>query len=150
MYGQYRGQKKRTEYQGPKEAAILRSTKEGWLNVSTPYLKACVEDIKAFIEPSGRAWNPNTKFWEVKEIYLGTLVSILKKHFGDNIIQNLTTEQDNSSDNVFKPVFAVLKDMPNGGMKRVYTALAFALHPDKGGSNEQMSLLNQAYEEVQK
>ena len=148
---QYGGsyQKKRVEYQGPKEAAILRSSKEGWLNVSTPYKKEFVEDLKAFVEPSGRAWNPTTKFWEIKEIYLGTLVEVLKKHFGGNIIQNLTNEQDNSG-NMFKPVFAVLKDMPNNEMKRVYNALAFALHPDRGGSNEQMSLLNQAYEEVQK
>lgn len=141
--------RKRIDYKGPLEATIMSSTKEGWVRVSTPYKKDFVDDLKAFIEPSGRRWNPDTLFWEVKEIYLGTLVSVLKKHFGNNVSQNLTTEQATSG-NMFKPVFAVLKDMPNSDMKRVYTALAFALHPDRGGSHEQMVLLNQAYEEVQK
>ena len=145
---QYSYQKTRTEYKGPKEAAILRSSKEGWLNVSTPYLKACVNDIKAYIEPSGRAWNPDTKYWEIKEIYLGTLVTILKKHFGeDNIIQNLT-EEENLSSNVFKPVFNVLKGMPDGNMDKVYSALAFAVHPDRGGSDDQMKALNEAYQQA--
>lgn len=145
----YQKQQK-TEYKGPKEAAILKSNKDGWLNVSTPYSRALVEDIKSYIEPSGRIWNPSTKFWEIKEIYLGTLVSILKKHFGDNIIQNLTEEDKPLSSNVFKPVFDVLKTMPNGNMDRVYKALAIAIHPDHGGSNDQMKSLNEAYNDAKK
>lgn len=141
--------KKRVEFQGTQEAAILRSQKEGWLNISTPYLKECVTDIKAFIEPSGRKWNPDTKFWEIKEIYLATIVTILKKHFGDNIIQNLTEETDLSG-NVFKPLFDVLSQMPNSNMDKIYSALAFAMHPDKGGSDVQMKLLNEAYENAKK
>jgi len=50
MYNRY--QKKKTEYQGPREAAILRSNKEGWLNVSAPYFPditpKMVEDIKTY------------------------------------------------------------------------------------------------------
>ena len=42
--------KKKVEFQGTQEAAILRSQKEGWLNISTPYKLECVNDIKAFIE----------------------------------------------------------------------------------------------------
>ena len=141
--------KKKTEFKGTQEAAILRSQKDGWLNISTPYKPECVNDIKAFIEPSGRKWNPDTKFWEIKEIYLATIVSILQKHFGANIIQNLTEEKDLSR-NVFKPLFDVLRQMPNGNMDKVYSALAFAIHPDRGGSTEQMKLLNTAYENAQK
>ena len=141
--------KKRVEFQGTQEAAILRSQKEGWLNISTPYKLECVNDIKAFIEPSGRKWNPDTKFWEIKEIYLATIVTILKKHFGDNIIQNLTEETDLSG-NVFKPLFDVLSQMPNSNMDKIYSALAFAMHPDKGGSDVQMKLLNEAYENAKK
>lgn len=149
-YGYYgRQQKPRTEYKGPREASILRCAKDGWVNVSMPYDPKCIEDIKSWIETSGRAWNPDTKFWEVKEVYLGTLVTILKKHFGDNVTQNLTTEEA-VPENMFVPVFEALKAMPNGGVKIVYRALASAIHPDKGGSNELMSKLNQAYEEVKK
>jgi hypothetical protein len=149
----YGKKKPRTEYQGPREAAILKSSKDGWLNVSTPYDSRCVQDIKSFIEPSGRAWNPSTKFWEIKEIYLGTIVAILKKHFGEeNIIQNITEDANTQlgGGNVFRPLFDMLKTMPNSNMDKIYSALAFAIHPDKGGSNEQMKLLNAAYEEAKK
>ena len=143
-------QKKRTEYQGPKEAFILQGKIPGWLNVSTPYLPRCVEDLKAYIEPSGRKWNPDSKFWEIKEVYLGTLISILEKHFGkENIIQNITEEETLPS-NIFQPLFEILKSMPNGNIDKVYSALAFAIHPDRGGSTEQMKMLNNAYEDVRK
>ena len=150
MYNTYRrkGRGQRTEFKGIQEAAILRSSKEGWLNVSTPYDPKCVEDIKSYIESSGRRWNPDTKFWEVKEIHLGTLITILKKYFGENITQNLTAPE--SDTNAFKAVFNILKDMPNGNMNKVYAALANAIHPDHGGSDEQMKLLNEAYEEIKK
>jgi len=148
-YGQR--QKPRTEYLGPREAAILKSAKDGWCNVSMPYDRPCIEDIKSWIETSGRRWNPDTKFWEVKEIHLSTLVTILKKHFGDKVTQNLTTADANVvPENMFVPVFEALKSMPNGGMTKVYRALAMACHPDKGGTNELMSKLNEAYEEAQK
>jgi len=137
----------KTQYQGPKEAHILKSTKEGWVNVSMPYDPKCIEDIKSWIESSGRRWNPDTKFWEVKEIYLEQLITILKKHFGDNIIQNLTTE-DTSSKNLFVPVFEALKVLPNGKMDQVYRSLAKACHPDVGGTDALMKLLNEAYQKV--
>ena len=140
-----RYQKNRPAYTGPREAAILKSTKEGWMNVSMPYEPRCIEDLKSYLEPSGRRWNPDTKFWEVKEIYLETLITILKKHFGDNVTQDLTTAEET---NAFKAVFIILKDMPNGNLDRVYSALAQAVHPDHGGSTEQMKLLNDAYQEV--
>lgn len=142
-------QRKRTEYKGPREASILRSAKDGWVNVSMPYDPPCIEDIKSWIETSGRMWNPITKFWEVKEIHLETLVSILKKHFGDKVTQNLTTEVA-SPKNLFVPVFEALKKLPNGDIKRVYRLLAQAFHPDAGGTNELMSKLNEAYSEVKK
>jgi len=148
-----RYQKKRVEYQGPKEASILRSSKDGWLNVSAPYFSditpKMVADIKTYIDSSSRRWNPDTKFWEIKETCLGTLITILKKYFGDNVTQNLTTEEKFSS-NVFKPLFDILKSMPNDNMDKVYAALAIAIHPDHGGSDEQMKLLNGAYQEAKK
>lgn len=151
-YGYHgRQQKPRTEYKGVREASILRSTKEGWVLVSTPYDAKLVEDLKSWIEPSGRSWNPETKFWEVKEIHLGTLVTILKKHFGDNVTQNLTTPAlGTGPKNMFIPVLEALKQLPNGQMVKVYRALANACHPDVGGTNELMSKLNQAYQEVKK
>lgn len=149
----YNKHQKRTEYQGPKEASILRGTKEGWLLVSAPYFPDItphlVEDLKSYIDSSSRRWNPDTKFWEVKETCLETLITILKKHFRDNVTQNLTAEEPVSS-NLFKPVLEALKQLPNGQMDKVYRALSMACHPDAGGSNELMSKLNQAYQEVKK
>jgi len=151
MYRQY--YRKRTEYQGPKEASILRSNREGWVLVSAPYFPditpRMVEDFKTYIDSSSRKWNPDTKFWEVKETCLGTLITILKKYFGDNITQNLTAEEASPS-NLFRPVFEALKQLPNGQLDKVYRQLSMAVHPDVGGSNELMTKLNEAYQEVKK
>jgi len=144
--------KPRVEYQGPKEAHILKSAKDGWVNVSAPYYPDItphmVEDIKTYIDSSSRAWNPTTKFWEIKESSLPTMITILKKYYGDAITQNLTTSNASTPKNLFVPVFEALKALPNGDMDKVYRALAMACHPDKGGTNELMTKLNDAYSTI--
>lgn len=152
MYNRYY-QKKKVEYQGPQEASILRSSKDGWFYVSAPYSPTItpklVIDFKTWIESSDRKWNPETKFWEFKQIHLGRIITMLKKYYGNSITQNLTTEEPITS-NPFKALFAILKSMPNGNMDKIYAALAQAIHPDHGGSDEQMKKLNEAYQEAKK
>ena len=133
--------------QGPTKATILKSSTPGWIDIVTPYNKEFVETIKTDIEWSKRKWNPDSKRWSVDETYLEELVGMLKLYFDEIETDLLTTESDS---NLFKQVFDILKGMPNGNMDKVYHALAQALHPDHGGSNEQMTLLNQAYQEIRK
>ena len=133
-------------FAGPTRAAINRSDTKGWVDVVSPYNADYIEDLKTVIQPSHRKWDPNQKVWRVSEIYLEELVGLLKMHF-DEVTTNLTEPEQPAVDNIFKPVFSALK---GDDMDKVYRALAFALHPDRGGSAEQMSKLNQAYQEVKK
>lgn len=106
-------------------------------------------DLKNYIDYGSRMWNAETKYWEVKDTCLGTLITILKKYFGENVTQTLTVDEK-KSDNPFREVFSILKKMPNSNIEKIYSALALAIHPDRGGSNDQMKALNMAYEEVKK
>ena len=140
----------KSDFNGPREAVISKSSREGWVRVSTPYDEKLVLDLKNYIEPGSRKWDPDTKYWEVKDSVLGTLITILKKHFGENVVQTLTQEEKRVNANPFIELFSILKKMPNANLEKVYNSLALALHPDKGGSTAQMSALNQAFDEVRK
>ena len=139
---------KQTEYTGPTKAQILRSSKQGWLNVVTPYKKKFVEELKTWIQPSHRMWNPNARLWEVQEMHLEKLITLLEKHF-DEVEHDLFAEEQVPS-NMFKPVLEALKGLSNGNLDKIYRQLAVAVHPDHGGSNELMTKLNRAYEEIKK
>ena len=140
--------RKQTQYTGPTKAQILRSDRPGWVNVVTPWSQKFVDDIKTSIQPSHRKWNPDAKFWEVQEMHMELLITILQKHF-DEVETDLKTDTQ-VPDNLFKPVFEALKQLPNGQLNKVYLSLAKACHPDAGGNNELMSKVNQAYQEVTK
>ena len=135
-------------YTGPTKAQILRSSKTGWLRVVTPYSAKFVEELKTWIQPSHRMWNPDARFWEVQEMHLEKLITLLEKHF-DEIETDLLSEEA-VPDNLFKPVFEALKQLPNGQMDKVYRSLSMACHPDVGGSDLLMKQLNEAYQGVKK
>lgn len=141
-----RGQSK--PYSGPTKAAINRSKMTGWVDVVTPYLPDFVDELKSSIQPSHRQWDPAHKVWHVNELFLNELIPMLKRYFDEVTTDLLDSEE--TSDNAFKAIFDILKKMPNGNIDKIYQQLAFALHPDRGGSNEQMRLLNEAYEKVKK
>jgi len=93
-------------------------------------------------------WNPDARFWEVQEMHLEKLITLLEKHF-DEIETDLLSEEA-VPDNLFKPVFEALKQLPNGQMDKVYRSLSMACHPDVGGSDLLMKQLNEAYQGVKK
>ena len=129
-------------YTSPSRASITRSTTmASWLEVATPYRWQFVDELKAEIQPPHRKWNPDTKIWLVHESWTEELVKICTRYF-DEVISDL--EDDGSSDdNLFDQVFTVVDGQYRD---KVYYALAQALHPDHGGSQEIMKKLNEAYE----
>jgi intergrase/recombinase len=130
-------------YTGPTRASINKSYMKGWVDVVSPYKKDYVEDLKTVIQPSHRKWDPVKLVWHVNEMFLEELVGLLKMHF-DEVITDLA-EEEKTVDNIFKPVFEALKN-DKDSCDKVYRALAFALHPDHGGTTEQMTKLNQAHD----
>ena len=147
-YGHYR-QPHKVEYKGPSKAAINRSKMKGWVDVVSPYDPDYIEDLKTVIQPSHRIWDKDQRVWHVNEMFLEELVGLLQMHF-DEVTTDLVEPAEPATSNMFKPVFEALKGMPDGAIDKVYKSLAFALHPDHGGSNELMTKLNGAYQEAKK
>lgn len=142
MYTKPYRRKSQAKFKGPTKAAILKGNQAGWLTIITPYNANFVDELKSTIQPSHRQWDPSAKAWRVNEIYLEELVPMLQRYF-DEIETDLTTEP--SSNNLFVEVFKIV----NGQYRdKVYYALAQALHPDHGGSQELMTKLNAAYQET--
>jgi len=129
-------------FTGPTKAAILKSKREHWVDIVAPYNPDFVDQIKSDIQPSHRTYNPDTKRWSVNDIFLEDIIIMLKTYFNE-VETDLTTEPT-EPENLFTEVFKVI----NGQYRdKVYHALAQALHPDHGGSDELMTKLNQAYQE---
>ena len=136
----HRGRKKSAEFIGPSKAAILKSPKEGWLKVVTPYNENFVDELKSTVQPPHRQWNPEEKYWLVNELYLEDLIIILKRHYDEVSTDLLESEEVN---NPFGIVFDLISPQD---LDKIYKALAFAVHPDRGGSEKSMKLLNEAYQ----
>ena len=136
------------EHKGPTRAAINRSVLTGWIDLVTPYSEGFVRDLKDSIQPGHRKWNPDAKVWQVNQIYLDKVIPLLRKYF-DEVTTDLLAEPEAPA-NLFRPVFDVLKRLPNGSADKIYRSLAMAVHPDHGGTDTLMKLLNAAYQEIQK
>jgi len=135
------------EHKGPTRAAVNRSVLTGWVDLVTPYNAGFVRDLKESIQTSHRKWNPDMKVWQVNQIYLDKAVLLLKKYF-DEVTTDLLTEPEVPA-NLFKPIFEILRKLPNGNMDKIYRTLAMAVHPDHGGSDELMKKLNEAYQNAE-
>lgn len=142
-------------FKGPTKAAICKSKMDGWVDVHSPYNKEYVETLKTVIQPSHRKWDAEQSVWHVNQIYLEELVGILKMYF-DEVTTDLVDDPNSSAsassvpDNMFLPVLEALKGLSDGTMEKVFRSLAFAVHPDAGGSTELMTKLNEAHEQVRK
>ena len=94
----HRGRRKSAQFTGPSKATILKSPKEGWLKVVSPYNENFVDELKSTIQPLHRQWNPDSKFWLINEVYLEDLVIMLKKHY--NIVETDLVDTE-SQNNIF-------------------------------------------------
>ena len=138
-----RPRKSTATFSGQTKAAILRSKMTGWVDLVTPYRADFVDALKSQIQPSHRQWDPAMKVWHVQDMFLEKVIDMLGKYF-DEVTTDLVEEKSAISGNLWTEVF---KAIPKDTADKVYYALAMAVHPDHGGSNEQMTLLNKAYQE---
>lgn len=122
------------------KCGIYRSLRAGWFKVVPSFYNAdFIDDLKMVIPVSQRYYDRNEGCWFVHELHLEELVTLCNEYF-DSVENDLIPK--NESGNLWESVFAVI---PSEYRSKVYMALAQAIHPDHGGSNEQMALLNQAY-----
>jgi len=141
----YHPHRKANAFTGKTKAGIFKSGTDGWLKLVTPYDESFLDDFRSIIQPSGRMWNPTLKVWLVQEMFLAELVDLVKLHFDE-----YETDLLDEPKHIVKPENIwtfVLDSIPKDSVKSVFRFLANAVHPDKGGTEEQMKLLNLAYDE---
>jgi len=120
-----------------------------------------VSTIKSFIPPVFRAYVPEKKRWTVAaeaaaeldnwldycRHSLGAIVTRLDQHAGGGQQQWWTPpriRRQPSKDELFARLY-LLPSAPPQLVKAAYRELAKLNHPDKGGDEEAMKLLNEAY-----
>lgn len=133
-------QMNKKKYTGPTKAGIYKSDKESWVRVVAPWNQDFLDELKDTFQPSFRRWDPDAKHWLINDIYLEDIILLCKKYF-DDVETDLTSESSDSN-----PFIAVLDLIPIQDLDKIYKTLAFAVHPDRGGSDKSMKLLNEAYE----
>jgi len=134
---------KQTQSSSLTRAQITKSKRQGFVTVVSPYDKRYVENLKFSIPYPHRQWNVNDKTWDVSETYLEELIKLLKLYYDD--VSTDLIQHESVNDN---PFVEVLKLVAKDDLDKVYKALAFAVHPDRGGTEESMKRLTEAYEEA--
>jgi len=130
---------------GPQVAQIVKSKRNGYVTVVSPYNPHYVENLKFNIPYPHRLYNPDDKSWDISETYLPDLIALLKMYYTE-VTQNIVTKEPVTGN----PFAGVFKFVAKDDLTKVYRALAFAVHPDRGGSEATMKMLNDAYEEMLK
>jgi hypothetical protein len=108
---------------------------------------AFIEDLKASIPSRDRKWVPSAKFWMFKDAACDVLIALLDAHGLTYEIENeAPAHRQLMSVNEAATTLYLLPTAPAYIVDCVYRAMAKRLHPDAGGSNEQMQRINAAVE----
>jgi len=124
--------------------------KDGYIYIKTPFNPAFVQELKADIPASQRAWLGNDKVWRVAAAYHEDVLSVVRSHYGEPTILEQETQVVVVGNTEADAFSTMLKLAPDEILKKVYRMIAIELHPDKGGKSEDMAALNVAWDEIKK
>lgn len=135
-----------------KPATIWFDEQSGVLKIRCDFDSKFIESLKVHIPIKSRAWNKQTKTWEVEVAFLDTALHLMTKFFDhivtpqfgkrNSALQNKPDESD--------PYSTLLRLAPDDLVKKVYRELAKELHPDKGGDKDKIQKVIKAYERIKK
>jgi hypothetical protein len=136
--------------------------------VSSSYNTKLVESLKSFIPSGSRDFDPQTKFWYIKEQYGEFVRQIAEQAFGvgsvsftsKNVSQQASSQQaysgrptvvSSGSLTTEDALIAFMNLVPYEAAKKCYLFATATLHPDKPtGDAQKMSKLNQLWERIEK
>lgn len=147
--------------------------KDGWVWIMTPYHPLFVHRVKFLIPGYARCFDPTAKVWSCESGYADLLLDTALDVFGEKPTEippipapkaesrqrqerqeqreKKRRERDGRETGSSKkpsPFAIFMGFMPDDMLKKTYRALVVALHPDRGGSHEDMVALNNAMEEI--
>ena len=141
----------RTKFKGPTRATIQKSKTKGYYDLITPYNEEFKDSLKATFQYPYRLWDNDEKVWKVRESVLSEVAELLKLYYDEVfVVEDIPESAPQLGNSIFSELFQTLKGLPNGNIDKVYSALANAVHPDKGGNNNLMTALNKARDEAKK
>jgi hypothetical protein len=133
----------------------------GWYRLVCRYDPWMQENLKASIGLGNYKYDPKLKLWYVREPYRKTTVDLLTSHGytvsfegkEENKKEQKSGPKNVSSekkDNPWSVIFGRLPDTNHGQELRVklYREVTKILHPDKGGHEELMKELNEAWSKL--
>ena len=115
----------------------------GLICLRTPYKKEFIEELKRLIPEADRDYSFEDKVWKFTTHYLEPVISMTGEHFKVEMLPDVTIDSSAVSEEI-----ALLKHLDQQGLDRVWKAIAFCLHPDKGGDTGKFQEAKEAYEKL--
>jgi len=123
---------------------------EDWVRLYFPYNPDFLNRLKATVpgrdrEPVWAERGGRRKFdhWRLRRTWVNEVVELMEQFWPGREIESDLVEDDGDQ-SPFDYIFGLCKDGQDA--KRLYSALAFITHPDRGGSEEDFKRLKEAYE----
>ncbi len=138
---------------------IWWDTSVGAYRMASPYNKDLVEGIKKQVPVSDRSFDPQTKMWTFVERQLAPLQGLFRLL---GVTPTIVTRQQAETAQQSTPqgnqrgmdLAAVAVEFCRiagvDALKKAYRDASMRLHPDRGGSMDQMSALNAAWTRLEK
>lgn len=128
------------------------------VTVITPFVQAFVEELKDAIPYRSRSFDPEFRTWTVRQPYVDPALEIAAQHFDGMrrlYAEQPTTETGHTIEECLRRVrlfyceestLYLIHGAPWPIIQAAYRATAKLAHPDTGGSNQEMTRVNLAYE----
>jgi hypothetical protein len=132
------------------KTARCRLSAFGEAVLAFPFRAALVDDLKAGVPYRYRDYNPTTMEWTVQPEYADFATALLLEHFPDADVPARARWRQAQPDSCHAGadhlrVLCLRDSAPPGLIDAAYRWWARELHPDRGGSHEQMVAVNHAY-----
>lgn len=114
---------------------------DGAIKLRMPYYDECaVADLKGTFCSSWRRYDRKTNVWSILVTQLERVQAFARRHFRVVYLGDLPSIQRDTTH--LSELAELLGDLPGDVLHKLYQALIFELHPDRGGDPELAQRLN--------
>lgn len=117
----------------------------GELKLKFPFDRGIVEALKERFCKEWRWYDKEARIWSITAGQEKALKEFVFRHFDRVAVVNEGVPRITVYSAHVRELVAVLERCPESALRAVYKALAFALHPDRGGDGKLLSAFNAAW-----
>lgn len=131
-------------------SVIFKGWAGGWIAVDFAYDEEVKDELKDVAGPGNYRYRPESKLWIIRP-HVFDAVREMFEEYDYEIIDRRPKEKQQpppptSTSSTQGTWIAIFNSLEPEIAKRLYRAATQVLHPDKGGTNEAMQQLNDAYQ----